>query len=226
MKKLLLQLFPVILILFLFSCNKRSGNPRVLVFAKTAGFHHESIAVGIPAIQKLGQENGFDVDSTTDASMFNEDTLKKYSAVVFLNTTGPLLNTHERIALERYIQSGGGYMGIHAAADAEYDWGWYNRLVGAYFLSHPRQQEAKLIVKDKTHPSTKHLPDVWTRKDEWYNFKKLNKDVHVLISIDEKSYEGGKNGDDHPMTWYHDYDGGRAFYTELGHTDESYSDPL
>ncbi len=226
MKKLLLQLFPVVLILFLFSCNKRSGNPRVLVFAKTAGFHHESIAVGIPAIQKLGQENGFDVDSTTDASMFNEDTLKKYSAVVFLSTTGPLLNTHERIALERYIQAGGGYMGIHAAADAEYDWGWYNRLVGAYFLSHPRQQEAKLIVKDKTHPSTKHLPDVWTRKDEWYNFKKLNKDVHVLISIDEKSYEGGKNGDDHPMAWYHDYDGGRAFYTELGHTDESYSDPL
>lgn len=226
MKKLLLQFFPVVLILFLFSCNKRSGNPRVLVFAKTAGFHHESIAVGIPAIQKLGQENGFDVDSTTDASMFNEDTLKKYSAVVFLSTTGPLLNTHERIALERYIQAGGGYMGIHAAADAEYDWGWYNRLVGAYFLSHPRQQEAKLIVKDKTHPSTKHLPDVWTRKDEWYNFKKLNKDVHVLISIDEKSYEGGKNGDDHPMAWYHDYDGGRAFYTELGHTDESYSDPL
>ena len=226
MKKLLLQLFPVVLILFLFSCNKRSGNPRVLVFAKTAGYHHESIAVGIPAIQKLGQENGFDVDSTTDASMFNEDTLKKYSAVVFLSTTGPLLNTHERIALERYIQAGGGYMGIHAAADAEYDWGWYNRLVGAYFLSHPRQQEAKLIVKDKTHPSTKHLPDVWTRKDEWYNFKKLNKDVHVLISIDEKSYEGGKNGDDHPMAWYHDYDGGRAFYTELGHTDESYSDPL
>ena len=226
MKKLLLQLFPVVLILFLFSCNKRSGNPRVLVFAKTAGYHHESIAVGIPAIQKLGQENGFDVDSTTDASMFNEDTLKKYSAVVFLSTTGPLLNTHERIALERYIQAGGGYMGIHAAADAEYDWGWYNRLVGAYFLSHPRQQEAKLIVKDKTHPSTKHLPDVWTRKDEWYNFKKLNKDVHVLISIDEKSYEGGKNGDDHPMAWYHDFDGGRAFYTELGHTDESYSDPL
>lgn len=226
MKKFLVQLFPIVLILFLFSCNKRSGKPRILVFAKTAGFHHESIAVGIPAIQKLGKENGFDVDTTTDAAMFNDDTLKKYSALVFLNTTGPLFNTHERIALERYIQAGGGYMGIHAATDAEYDWGWYNRLAGAQFLSHPHQQEAKLIVKDKNHPSTKHLPDVWTRKDEWYNFKKLNKDVHVLISIDEKSYEGGKNGDNHPMAWYHEYDGGRAFYTELGHTNESYSDPL
>ena len=192
MKKLLVQLFPIVIILFLFSCNKRNGKPRILVFAKTAGYHHESIAAGIPAIQKLGSENGFDVDTTTDAALFNEDTLKKYSAVVFLNTTGPLFNTNERIALERYIQAGGGYMGIHSATDAEYDWGWYNRLAGAQFLSHPHQQEAKLIVKDKNHPSTQHLPDVWTRKDEWYNFKKLNKDVHVLISIDEKSYEGGK----------------------------------
>lgn len=198
----------------------------MLVFAKTAGFHHESIAKAIPAIEKLGKENGFDIDTTTNAAMFEEDTLKKYSAIIFLNTTGALFNTNERVALQRYIQAGGGYMGIHAATDAEYDWGWYNRLVGAYFDSHPQQQEAKLIVKDKSHISTKHLPDVWTRKDEWYNFKKLNNDVHVLISIDEKSYEGGKNGDNHPMAWYHDYDGGRAFYTELGHTDESYVEPL
>lgn len=227
MKKITSLLLPLICLAFIFSCNnKRSGTPKVLVFAKTAGFHHESISKGIPAIEKLGKENGFDVDTTTDAAMFNDDTLKKYSAIVFLHTTGPLFNTDERVALERYIQAGGGYMGIHAAADAEYDWGWYNRLAGAQFLSHPQQQEAKLIVKDKSHISTKHLPDVWTRKDEWYNFKKLNNDVHVLITIDEKSYEGGKNGDNHPMAWYHDYDGGRAFYTEMGHTDESYSDPL
>ncbi|MFT4016783.1 MAG: ThuA domain-containing protein [Agriterribacter sp.] len=227
MKKTTSFLLPLICMAFLFSCtNKRSGNPKVLVFSKTAGYHHESIAKGIPAIEKLGKENGFDVDTTTNPEMFNDDTLKKYSAVIFLNTTGPLFNTSQRVALQRYIQSGGGYMGIHAATDAEYDWGWYNRLVGAYFLSHPQQQEAKLLVKDKSHISTKHLPDVWTRKDEWYNFKKLNNDVHVLISIDEKSYEGGKNGDNHPMAWYHDYDGGRAFYTEMGHTDESYADPL
>lgn len=215
------------LILFVFpACNKRSGKPKILVFTKTAGFHHQSIPVGVAAIQKLGVGNGFDVDTTSDANMFTDDILREYSAVVFLNTTGPLFDTRQRIALERYIQAGGGYVGIHAATDAEYDWGWYTRLAGANFESHPRQQEARLIIKDKNHPSTRHLPDVWTRKDEWYNFKKLNKDVHVLISIDEKSYEGGKNGDNHPMAWYHEYDGGRAFYTELGHTDESYADPL
>lgn len=227
MKKISSFLFSLICIVLIFSCNnKRSGTPKVLVFAKIAGFHHESIAKAIPAIEKLGKENGFDIDTTTNSAMFEEDTLKKYSAIIFLNTTGALFNTNERVALQRYIQAGGGYMGIHAATDAEYDWGWYNRLVGAYFESHPHQQEAKLIVKDKSHISTKHLPDVWTRKDEWYNFKKLNNDVHVLISIDEKSYEGGKNGDNHPMAWYHDYDGGRAFYTELGHTNESYTEPL
>ena len=117
-------------------------------------------------------------------------------------------------------------MGIHAATDTEYDWGWYGRMVGAQFASHPATQEAKLTVVDKSHIATKHLPDTWTRTDEWYNFNKLSNDVKVLIKIDEKSYNGGTNGDNHPMAWYHDYDGGRAFYTELGHTDESYADSL
>lgn len=225
MKKNFLFSLVIVCITLTVACNKRDGNPRILVFSKTAGFHHESIPKGIEAIKKLGAENNFDVDTTTNSALFNEDSLAKYAAVVFLSTTGPLFTPNERVAFERYIQAGGGFVGIHGASDAEYDWGWYNKLVGGYFLSHPHQQEAKLVVKDKSHPSTKHLPDVWTRKDEWYNFKKLNKDVKVLISIDEKSYEGGSNGEDHPMAWYHDYDGGRAFYTELGHTDESYVEP-
>ncbi len=210
--------------LILSACNSRSGKPRILVFSKTAGFRHSSIGVGQAAIMKLGQEHGFLVDTTEDASYFNEDSLKNYSAVVFLHSTGDLLNNYQEADFERYIQAGGGYVGIHAASDAEYDWGWYGGLVGGYFESHPAQQEAVLQIKDKTHGSTKHLPDTWKRKDEWYNFKKLSKDVKVLISIDEKSYEGGKNGDYHPMAWYHDYDGGRAWYTELGHTEESFAD--
>ena len=224
-QKLAIVLTPF-LILILFACNQRSGKPRVLVFTKTAGYHHSSIPVGVAAIQKLGSENGFDVDTTSDAAMFTDDTLKKYSALIFLSTTGPLFNTNQEISLQRYIEAGGGFMGIHAATDALYDWGWYNRLVGGVFDSHPEQQEAKLIINDRDHISTKHLPAEWTRKDEWYNFKKLNPDVHVLISIDEKSYKGGNNGDHHPMAWFHQYDGGRAFYTELGHTEEAYSDPL
>ncbi len=158
--------------------------------------------------------------------MFVEDTLKKYATLIFLSSTGNLLEGNHETALERYIQSGGGFVGIHAASDAEYDWGWYGRMVGAYFMSHPHQQQAKLIIKDKNHPSTEGLPDTWTRTDEWYNFKKISNDIHVLITIDEKSYEGGKNGDVHPMAWYHEFDGGRVFYTELGHTEESYADPV
>ena len=220
--------FSFLICIFLSSCkdestSSKSGN-RILVFAKTNGFHHSSIPNGKAAIQKLGKENDFDVDVTEDSLAFAEDNLKKYAAVVFLNTTGNILSSHQEAAFERFIQAGGGFVGIHSATDTEYDWIWYSKLVGANFESHPRQQNAKINVVDKTHPSTKHLPDIWERFDEWYNFKNLNKDVHVLAKIDEKSYEGGKLGDDHPMAWYHDYDGGRAFYTEFGHTEESYVD--
>jgi cytochrome c len=228
MRKNQLLLALVALSLFVIACRgKRKGEPRVLVFTKTTGFRHSSIPAGKEAIMKLGAEHGFAVDTTENANYFNEDSLKKYSAIVFLNTTDnrdSLLDYRQENAFERYIQAGGGFVGIHAATDAEYQWGWYGRLVGAYFASHPEQQEAVLNIVDKNHPSTKHLPDQWKRKDEWYNFKKLNKDVHVLIKIDEKSYSGGTNGDDHPMAWYHEYDGGRAFYTELGHVEEAYQD--
>ncbi|GAA4304490.1 hypothetical protein GCM10023143_08990 [Compostibacter hankyongensis] len=178
------------------------------------------------AIRQLGTENGFDVDTTTDAAKFTEDTLKQYTAVVFMSTTGDVLDDRQQADFERYIQAGGGYLGVHAAADCEYHWPWYGKLVGAYFKSHPRQQQATLhIHKDAKFPVTDSLPDPWTRKDEWYNFRQPPTDVHVLVSIDEKSYEGGENGDNHPMVWYHEYDGGRAFYMELGHTNESYTEP-
>ena len=208
------------------SCGKkRSGNPRLLVFSKTAGFRHSAIPNGIAAIQKLGSENGFDVDTTENATYFNDDSLKKYSAVIFLNTTGDVFNNSQEIAFERYIQAGGGFVGVHSATDTEYDWGWYGRLVGGYFNGHPEPQQAKFIIKDRSFPATEHFKDtVWQHTDELYNFKKLNPDVKVLITIDESTYKGGTNGAFHPMSWYHDYDGGRAFYTELGHMEESYTD--
>lgn len=207
--------------------GKKIDKPRVLVFSATKGFRHGSIGVGKLAMLKLGAENGFIVDTTENPAYFTEDSLRKYSAVVFLNTTGDVLNHVQQADFERFIQAGGGFLGIHSATDCEYNWPWYGKLVGAYFKSHPRNQQAKLIVHDKGNLATRHLPDVWERTDEWYNFKTppSEKDVKVLISIDESSYQGGENGAYHPMAWYHDYDGGRAFYTEFGHTDESYSDP-
>jgi len=202
------------------------ANPKVLVFSKTAGYHHESIAVAVPAVIKLGKENGFDVDTTTDATKFNTKNLKKYAAVIFLSTTGNVLNQFQQDAFEKYIESGGGFVGVHAATDTEYDWEWYGDLVGAYFKSHPKQQDAVLHIVDNSFIATKHLPAEWKRFDEWYNYKYIANNLHWLITIDEKSYTGGENGDFHPMAWYHEYDGGRAFYTELGHTDESFADPL
>lgn len=234
MKQTFFVLLVIGLIFSLFSCSRqRSGKPKILVFSKTAGFHHESIANGNAAIEKLGSQNNFNVDTTTNAEVFNDDSLKKYSAVVFLSTTGDVLDHFQEAAFERYVQAGGGYMGIHAAADCEYDWGWYGRLTGAYFLSHPgindtfpNIQSGVLNVVDQNNISTQHLPRQWKKTDEFYSFKKISKDVHVLITVDEKTYHGGVNGNNHPMAWYHDYDGGRAFYTNLGHTKESFSDDL
>jgi len=224
MRKLLRLVCLLFIITSLFACNSRSGKPKVLVFSKTTGFRHSSIPAGKEALFKLASENNFEIDTTENADYFNEDSLQKYAAVIFLNTTGYMLNNYQQADFERYIQAGGGFVGVHSATDGEYDWGWYNRLVGAQFESHPAQQEAKLNVVDQAHISTKHLPKEWRRKDEWYNFKKINPDLKVLIKIDESSYTGGKNNNNHPMAWYHDFDGGRAFYTELGHTDESYKE--
>lgn len=202
--------------------------PRVLVFSKTSGFHHQSIATGITAIQQLGKTHRFEVDTTTDARKFNTTYLNQFKAVIFLSPTGDVLDDIQQSAFEKYIQAGGGFVGIHAATDCEYNWAWYGGLVGAYFTGHPEQQEATLHITDRKNISTRHLPEYWKRKDEWYNFNAIPTGVQVLMTIDEKSYDAGKKkmGAVHPVAWYHEYDGGRAFYTALGHTDESYADPL
>lgn len=216
-----------ILLLFLstlvLSCGHK--NKKVLVFSKTEGFRHGSIEIGVTAVKKLGAENDFEVIATENADYMVEDSLKQYSAVLFLNTTRDILNNVQQADFERYIQSGGGFVGIHAATDTEYDWPWYNKLVGAVFDGHPRIQEAKLQITDYDHGATASLGSVWTKTDEWYNFKNINSDITLLITIDESSYEGGTNGKQHPISWYHQYDGGRAFYTEMGHTKETYENP-
>jgi len=197
---------------------------KILIFSKTMGYHHGSIEAGKAALTQLAIEQGVAVDTTTDASWFNEAQLAQYSAVVFLSTTGDVLNAYQQADFERYIQSGGGFVGIHAAADTEYQWPWYNQLVGAYFKSHPHQQKAKLSILDNSHPSTQSLPAEWEHFDEWYNYRDIAEGINVLINLEESSYEGGENGDNHPIAWYRDYDGGRMFYTGLGHTDEAFED--
>lgn len=200
--------------------------PKILVFSKTAGYRHKSIEHGVKVLQQLGEEHGITVDHTEDAAWFTGKRLAAYKAIVFLSTSGDVFNRMQEKAFRTYIKSGGGFVGIHAASTTEYHWPWYRKLVGAYFDGHPKVQPAIIDRCDNEHPSTKFLPEHWRHTDEWYNFRKRNTRVHVLLKVDEDSYQGGKHGDDHPIAWYHDYKGGRAFYTALGHSDEAFDEVL
>ncbi len=198
----------------------------ILIFSKTAAFRHESIPVGKEALIKICKLNNISVDTSENADIFTEAKLKKYKAVVFLSTSGDILNPQQQQVFEKFIRSGRGFVGIHAASDTEYEWPWYCSLVGGNFNGHPHIQDATLDIINNKHLSTKMLPKKWKRKDEWYNFRNLNPKTKTLITIDEKSYTGGELPQFHPMSWYHNFDGGRAFYTAFGHTNESYSEEL
>ena len=209
-------------LLFLTPFNQ---NEKVLVFTKTAGYRHESIEKGVETIIELGKENDFDITHSEDANIFNKGNLSQYELVIFLNTTEDILNLEQQNNFEDFINNGGSFMGIHSAADTEYDWPWYGKLVGAYFMDHPEKSNAQIIRVDETHSSSKHLPDTWTRYDEWYNYKSINPDIKVILQLDETTYIGGKNGSNHPIAWHQEFDGKRMFYTGMGHTKESYSEP-
>lgn len=217
------------LMTFIFTSVFAQSKLNVLVFSKTAAFRHQSIGAGKIALEKMAKEKGFGITLTEDASLFTEQNLKKYHVVIFLSTTGDILNNEQQTYFERFIQAGGGYVGIHAATDTEYDWDWYGKLAGAYFLDHPNDPNVKkgnIIVKMKNHWATMGMPDTFEKVDEFYNFKNISSKINVVLTIDEKSYTGGKNGDNHPMSWYQEYDGGRSFYTAMGHTDETFSEPI
>ena len=212
---------------FISSYTLQKKQKKILVFSKTAGYRHtSSIVAGKKYIIELGQKNKFGVDTTENSNFFTAENLKQYTAVVFLCTTGNVLNDEQQKEFEKFIRNGGGYVGLHSAADTEYDWAWFGELNGAYFKNHPRPQEAVFNIVDENNIATAHLPKVWKRSDELYNFKWIGTDLKILISIDESSYTGGGNGDYHPMAWYHEFDGGRGFYTGLGHDNKSWEDPL
>ncbi|GAB3705089.1 hypothetical protein GCM10027592_37120 [Spirosoma flavus] len=210
------------------------GNKGVLVFSKTNGFRHESIEPGIEALKKAGQEKGWDVRTTENGAFFNDDYLSRFKVVVFLSTTGDILTTEHEKAFENFIENGGGYVGIHAASDTEYSWDWYDHMLGTHFRDHPlypeHTPEAEIITDDRTHPTTKHLPEKWRRKDEWYNFKQSvrGKDsIKVLLTLNEATYKATfpkAMGGDHPISWVNTVGKGRIFYTGLGHTDETFTD--
>ena len=216
---------------------------RVLVFSKTAGFRHDSIDEGHAAIEaaRCGRTTSRSTTPRTPRSS-TPTALANYDSVIFLSTTGDVLNAAQQTAFENYIKGGGGYTGIHAAADTEYEWKWYGGLVGAYFLSHPPgTPEADVIVEDADDHTTEHIDGPrWHRTDEWYNYKPVNFEqtgdvdysprasgVHVLLKLDESTYgeeDGNATDDDHPISWCQRYDGGRSWYTGMGHTAASFAE--
>jgi type 1 glutamine amidotransferase len=198
--------------------------PRVLVFSKTAGFRHDSIPTTVAALQRLGAQEGLAVDHSEDAGDFNDKNLRRYRAVIFASTTGDVLDAAQQAAMENFVRAGGGYMGVHAAADTEYDWPWYGQLVGAWFKSHPPGLQTTKVVFE--HAGIPTDAPAWTVTDEIYNYRSNPRSVvQVTATVDERDYQGGTMGADHPIAWCHSYDGGRAWYTGLGHEIKLYADP-
>ncbi|MFJ2946297.1 ThuA domain-containing protein [Streptomyces sp. NPDC087226] len=196
--------------------------PALLAYTRTTGYRHDSIPAAVAALRTLGD---FTVDATEDPAAF-EAPLDAYAGVVFLSTSGEVLTPAGRERLAAYVESGGGFVGVHAAACTEYDWPYYGELLGARFDKHPAFQPGRALIEDHDHPATGHLPAVWEFTDEWYDFRTNPRgSVRVLVSADETSYEGGGMGADHPLAWCREQGAGRVFYTALGHADEAYDDP-
>ncbi|NND35328.1 MAG: ThuA domain-containing protein [Saprospiraceae bacterium] len=232
MKKLVL----ILSLVFASSSIYAQDQYNVLLFTKTAGFHHVSIHEGVAAIKALGAKHHFNVDWQESSRVFNEKNLERFQVIIFLNTTGDILDDEQQKAMEGFIKSGKGFVGIHAAADTEYDWEWYTQLLGRMFKTHPKIQTAKIRVENKNFPGMENTPAsrIWT--DEWYQYQdEAITGLNYLITVDEKTYDPvvkrGDNviepmGDFHPLAWYHEFDGGRSFYTGMGHVPSTYSDPI
>jgi type 1 glutamine amidotransferase len=204
------------------------GGPiRVQVFSRTAGFRHDSIGAGLALFEALEQRGAITMRATEDSAQLVRE-LGEVDVVVFLSTSGEILDAPQQDALEAFVRDGGGFVGVHSATDTEYEWPFYAELLGARFDSHPAIQVARVEVAEADHPATRFLPQVWEREDEWYNFDRNPRasGVQVLLTLDESSYQGGKHQADHPIAWCRTLGRGRAFYTALGHTEESWSEPL
>jgi len=209
---------------------------KVLLFTKTDGWHHKAINEGVTGFRNMARKHHFELEWHEDASRLNDENLKQFDVIVFLLTTGNILDAKQKLAMEKFIQSGKGFVGIHSASDTEYQWPWYQKLVGRHFIIHPEIQTAKLKVESRDFPGLATMPDelLWT--DEWYEFSDAQIDnLHYILSVDESSFDpiadwgevkGQGMGKFHPIAWYHQFDGGRSFYTGLGHLPANYENPL
>lgn len=217
-------------------CGKPASNAaakvrqekRVLIFTKTApdSYRHVSIESAKIAVKKLCEENGYLADTTENSAFFTDEKLKQYSTLIFISSNKDVFTDDQKAAFQRYIRAGGGFVGIHAATGTEREWAWYGKLVGAVFVWHPPIQTGTIDVIDQTHPSTKDLPKRWQRYDEWYFFRDINPNIKVLATLDTTTFKSERHTANYPFAWYHEFEGGRSFYTAGGHSPEDYSNPV
>lgn len=235
MKKILLFLFATAM-LIPDALTAQEGQFNALLFTKTEGWHHESINEGVDAIRELGERHMFSVNWQEMTGVFTDDGLENYDVLIFLNTTGDVLNEEQQAAVERFIQAGKGFVGIHSASDTEYDWEWYTQLVGRMFKTHPKIESAKITIQDNSFPGLERHPETRWWTDEWYEFHEEKVEgLNYLVTVDEGTYDftddWGRGvshgmGGFHPVAWYHEFDGGRSFYTAMGHMPENFRDEL
>ena len=222
------------LLLGIIRCNERiSKTPlnhndlNVLIYSKTEAYRHSNIETAVLKLKEFAGTKGFDMSISESDSIIHPDSLARYNVIVFLNTTGNIFNTEQQAYFRQWYRNGKGFVGIHSATDTEYDWPWYHQLVGGYFEDHPPgTSEARIQVIDGNHHSTSMLPRPWIMNEEWYNLRDLVPETNKLLNLDESSYEGGRMGADHPLAWYREFDGGRSWYTAMGHKAETFSDSI
>jgi len=200
------------------------GLPRLLVYTRTMGYRHSSIPAGVLALQKIGKDEWV-TEHTEDPHNFTTENLARYQAVVFLSTTGDVLDEEQQVAFTNYINNGGSFIGVHAASDTEFGWPWYGTLVGARFRDHTKVIPIDIQIEVTDDISTRGLPNPWRHEDEWYAFKENPRGkVEVLASIDDTQTGEHNMGGDHPIAWKHPVQHGRSWYTALGHTTECFAD--
>ncbi|MHC2992696.1 carbohydrate-binding protein [Pontibacter sp. HJ8] len=187
---------------------------RVLIFSKNP-LEQQTNAEAAAALAAYVQQQGIAVDTTTNSAYLAEDSLMRYGTVVFLNTSRDVLETRQQNEIERFVQAGGGFVGIHAAPGSRYQWPWYNNMFGTLQEQQPDSllaSNVNLQLVEAEDALTQGLPKKWSQSDRLYKFASKDAASNLLVTADQQE----------PVSWYREYDGGRMFYTAAGGTAASY----
>jgi len=213
----------------------------VLVYTKNGkGYVHDNIPSAVSCIQQLGKQYGFKVDTSADASVMTEKNLNRYTLLIFPSTNNDVFDTDaQRLAFRRYIEAGGGFVGIHSVTGTERNWKWFKMMLGGTFSWHAKFQKFSVKVIDPLHPSVQGLPKVWEKEDECYFAKELYPGSKAIMAHDITTLNvsdtaqrnlilknAGGFSELYPAVWTNEFDGGHTWCTVLGHDKKDYADPV